>query len=402
MVGGHRETDVNRGWWTLSLVVGSTIVGLMGTDLVLPAVPRLPEVLGGDPAHAQLVLAAYVGGSCLGLLVYGALGDRIGTGRLFIGSLAATALLSLLCSLAPSIGALIALRAAQGTAAAGPAVFAPGIVKAMFDETRAVRAIGFLASIESLAPALAPIAGAALLAWGGWQLNFEVMAGCAALLALLLAISGGLPQVSRRGEGSFLVLLRDPVFLRYAISQALVLGGLLVFVFGMPAVFVRVHGGTLGDFIVMQVSAIATFMIAANFASALVTRFGAERVIAGGTWLAAAGALGQFAYALGGGNSALVITALFVPVNIGLGLRGPAGFFRAILASHGDDARGSALVILFVLCAAALGTALVSPWIAVGSAPVAGAALAFHAVSVACLVLLPGLPETGQPLPPQG
>ncbi|EJL32041.1 MFS transporter [Novosphingobium sp. AP12] len=382
---------MNRAWITLGLVVGGTIVGLMGTDLVLPAVPHLPEVLGGDPARAQLVLAAYVGGSCLGLLGFGALGDRVSTARLFIGSLLATAVLSLACALTTSIEALILLRAVQGVVAAAPAVFAPGVVKAMFDETRAVRAIGFLASIESLAPAMAPLAGAGLLALGGWTLNFEVMAAVAVVVAALLAVTGGVPQVSRRGQGSFASLLRDPVFLRYAVSQALVLGGLLVFVFGMPTVFVRVNGGSLADFIVMQVCGITTFIVAANVSSGLVARIGAERVIGIGTWLAATGALGQFAYALSGGTSAGVITALFVPVNTGLGLRGPPGFFRAILASHGDDARGSALVILFVLASAALGTALVSPWIERGTVPVAGAALAFHLVSVLCLILLPKL-----------
>ncbi|MCJ2185508.1 MFS transporter [Novosphingobium beihaiensis] len=382
---------MNRGWVTLALVVGSTIVGLMGTDLVLPAVPRMPEALGGDPAQAQLVLAAYVGGSCLGLFGYGVLGDRVATPHLFIGSLFATALLSLACSLAPSMEALIALRAVQGMVAAAPAVFAPGIVNAMFDEENAVRAIGVLGSIESLAPALAPVAGAALLAIGGWQLNFDVMAATAAVLGVLLLALGGVPQVRRRGKGSFMALLRDPVFLRYALSQALVLGGLLVFVFGMPTVFVRVHGGTLTDFIVMQVCGIATFMIAANSATRAVRRYGAEQVIAAGTGIAAAGALAQFLYALAGGSSALVITVLFVPVNTGLGLRGPPGFFRAILASHGDDARGSALVILFVLGAAAAGTALVSPWIEHGTVPVAGAALAFHAISAMCLILLPKL-----------
>lgn len=391
---------MNRAWITLGLVVGGTIVGLMGTDLVLPAVPHLPEVLGGDPARAQLVLAAYVGGSCLGLLGFGALGDRVSTARLFIGSLLATAVLSLACALTTSIEALILLRAVQGVVAAAPAVFAPGVVKAMFDETRAVRAIGFLASIESLAPALAPLAGAALLALGGWTLNFEVMAAVAVVVAALLAVTGGVPQVSRRGQGRFTSLLRDPVFLRYAVSQALVLGGLLVFVFGMPTVFVRVHGGSLADFIVMQVCGITTFIVAANVSSGLVTRIGAERVIGIGTWLAAAGALGQFAYALSGGTSAFVITVLFVPVNTGLGLRGPPGFFRAILASHGDDARGSALVILFVLASAALGTALVSPWIELGAAPLAGAALAFHLISVLCLVLLPKLKQDAGLSPP--
>jgi len=383
---------------TLALVVGSTIVGLMGTDLVLPAVPHLPEALGGDAARAQLVVAAYVAGSCLGLLGYGMLGDRVSTYRLFLGSLLGTALLSLACARAPSIEALIALRGVQGLLAAGPAVFAPGVVKALFDERGAVRAIGVLGSIESLAPALAPIVGAGLLTLGGWRLSFETMAVMALAIAGLLAIFGPIPQVGRRRQGSFKRLVGDLVFLRYAVSQAAVLGGLMVFVFGMPTVFVRVLGGTLGDFIQMQVCGIVTFVLAANTSGIALARFGPERVIVAGTAVACAGAAGQFAYALAGGTSAVAITALFVPVNIGFGLRGPPGFFRAIVASHGDDARGSALVILGVLGIAALGTGLVSPWIEHGSVPVAGAALAFHVIAVLCLVLLPQLADKAEVL----
>lgn len=388
---------MNRAWLTLALVLSGTIIGMMGVDLVLPAVPLLPEALGGDPSQAQLVLAAYVGGTCIGLLGYGALGDRVATSRLIVGSLLATAAVSLGCAIAPNMGALIGLRALQGMAAAGPAVFAPGIVKAMFDETRAIKAIGLLGSIEALGPALAPVAGAGLLALGGWSLNFEVMAAGAFVAAVLVMLTGGLPQVGRRGQGSFMALLRDPTFLRYALSQASVLGGLLVFVFGMPTVFVRVHGGTLADFITMQMSGVVTFIIAANTAAHWGDRLGAERVIAFGTGLAAFGAAGQFAYALSGGTSALVITALFIPVNTGLGLRGPAGFFRAILASHGDDARASALVILCILTAAALGTSVVSPWIERGTVPLTAAALAFHLAALVCLVALPPLRQPVSP-----
>ncbi|MGE4307441.1 MAG: MFS transporter, partial [Novosphingobium sp.] len=152
-------------------------------------------------------MAAYVAGTCAGLIGFGALADRIATRRLFACSLAATALLSLACSVAPSIEVLIVLRAAQGAIAAGPAVFAPAIVKAMFDEERAVRAMGLLGSIEALAPALAPIAGAALLTLGGWRVSFEVLAAAAALLALLVVLIGRLPQISQRPRGTYLALL---------------------------------------------------------------------------------------------------------------------------------------------------------------------------------------------------
>lgn len=378
----------------LGLVVASTVLGLMGTDLVLPAVPFLPEALGGDPARAQLVLAAYVAGTCVGLLAYGALGDRFATGRLFAVSLLATAAVSAACAGADGIGPLIALRALQGAVAAGPAVFAPGIVRALFDETRAVRALGLLGSIEALAPALAPILGAWLLALGGWRLPFAAIAVAALALAAAIGISGALPQVGRRPRGGYAHLLRDPAFLRYALSQAFVLGGLLTFVFGMPAVFVRALGGGLADFITMQVCGIASFMLAANLAGGLAGRFGAERVIAAGTGLAALGAAAMLAYGALGGTAPLAIAALFVPINAGLGLRGPPGFYRAVLAARGDDARGSALVVLAILTVTAGGTAAAAPLIEQGLVPLAAIALGCHLMAVLCLAALPRLQES--------
>jgi len=125
---------VKRPRAALALVVASTVLGLMGTDLVLPAVPSLPETLGGGPAEAQFVLAAYVGGTAVGLLVFGALGDRFATRTLLIASLLLTAIVSFACATAPTIWSLIALRTFQGAVASGPAVFAPAIVRAMFDQ----------------------------------------------------------------------------------------------------------------------------------------------------------------------------------------------------------------------------------------------------------------------------
>ena len=74
-------------------------------------------------------------------------------------------------------------------------------------------------------------------------------------------------------------------------------------------------------------------------------------------------------------------------MNTGLGLRGPPGFYRAILASHGDDARGSALVVLFIMLASAGGTAVVAPFIKQGLVPLACAAAMLETAALACLLL---------------
>jgi predicted MFS family arabinose efflux permease len=264
----------------------------------------------------------------------------------------------------------------------------------LFDEARGVRAIGVLGSIEALAPAVAPIIGAWLLALGGWRLSFALIGVLALLLAASIALWAGALRTARRERGRYSRLLADPVFLRYALSQAFILGGLLTFVFGMPAVLVHSLDGSLRDFIVMQITGIAGFIVAANLSGKLASRHGTERIIGCGTAVAAAGALAILAYALHGGRNPLLITLLFFPVNTGLGLRGPPGFYRAVLAAQGDDARGAALVILGILGAAALGTVVAAPLIAQGLAPLAGIALAFHVLACLSLVLLPRLPAT--------
>lgn len=380
--------------FALALIVSGTVLGLAGTDLVLPAIPALPSALGGTAAAAQLVLAAFVAGAGLGLLLFGELGARFDQRGLLAGSLFLYAGLSAAAAAARSLELLIVLRLLQGAAGSAAAVFAPGMIRMLFDDAGAVRAIALLGSIESLVPALAPVLGVWLLSLGGWRLSFELIA----ILSLLLAVAIGLlrhrlPNVAPAPRGGgYIRLLRDPVFLRYALSQALSLGALLTFVFGAPAVIVGTMAGTLTDFIIIQVTGIAFFILGANVAGRLASRFGAEPTIFSGSALSAAGTLSMLAYALGGGGDPLVVALIAVPINLGFGFRGPPGFFHAVLASSGDDARGAALVILFVLLTAALGTAAAAPFITQGLPALAAFAAAISTASVLTLLLLPKLP----------
>ena len=136
----------------------------------------------------------------------------------------------------------------------------------------------------------------------------------------------------------------------------------------------------------MQVVGVATFIAAVQLSHRLGRRFGEERVILGGSLVSAAGCVAILVYAGFGGTSAAIVTALWVAVNGGFGLRGPAGFLRAIVAAGGDDSRAAALVILAVLLSTAAGTVAVAPWITLGLVPVAAVASALSLGSVAVLI----------------
>lgn len=382
-----------------ALIVAGTVLGLAGTNLVLPALPSLPGVLGGTLEQAQLVLAAFVAGSACGLLLFGALGARFDQRALLIASLVAYGLISALAGTSGSLAMLIGLSFVQGAAGSAAAVFSPGMIRVLFGDDRAVSALGLLGSIESLTPAFAPVIGVWLLGAFGWNASFEVIGALALALAIATwAWRRQLPAlVSHPSAGGYLDLLGDPTFLRYALSHALTLGGLLVVVFGAPTVFVATLGATLGDFIIMQMTGIATFIVAANMTGRLSQRFGSERLIWIGTTLSAAGALLMLVYALFGGDDTRVVTVLFVPFNLGLGLRGPPGFHRAVLAGRGDGARASALVVVAILATTAIGTACVAPFITLGLMPLAAASSMLAVGAVMLLHFLPKLAETGIP-----
>ncbi len=377
-----------------ALIVSGTILGIAGVDLVLPAVPDLPAVLDGSPAQAQLVLAAFVAGTALGLLAFGELGARHDQRSLLAGSLLLYAVTSALATAVPSMEALIALRVVQGAAGAAAAVFAPGMIRRLYGDARAVGALGLLGSVEALTPAFAPVAGVWLVRWFGWQGTFAGLAALALAAAVaVLVLRGRLPAGAARtpGAGGYGALLGDAVFLRYALRQACVLGALLVFVFGAPAVIVGSLEGTLDDFILMQIVGIAFFMLFANLSGRLAARFGAERMIRLGTTVASAGAGGLLLYALAGGDTPRLLAVLSIPLNVGLGISGPPGFHQAVVAARGDDARGAALVMLAILAVSALGTAAAAPFITLGLVPLAAVTAVIAVAGSVTLAVLPPL-----------
>jgi DHA1 family bicyclomycin/chloramphenicol resistance-like MFS transporter len=370
------------------------VLSLAGTDLILPAVPALPAIFATSEANAQLVLASYVAGTAIGLLLFGTLAHRLSPRTPVASSLLVFALASLACALSPDIWTLVVLRFVQGTASAAAPVFGPAIIRQIFSEKAGVRAIGLLGSVESLVPALAPVLGVFLLAKFGWQSSFELV-GVVAIVAAALIFVLGVPQQPKAAgaQGSYRALLLDPVFMRYALSQAMTLAGLVVFVFGAPAVIVRTMGGTLDHFIAMQVCGVLGFIIAANLTSRCAERWGTERIIFFGTAMALASGATILAYALAGGNDSTLLPALFLPMNVGLGLRGPLGFYRGIVASGTNSARGSALIVFFILAMSSLGTIIAAPLIDQGLWALGAVSCAIHALSVGLLRLLPRVPE---------
>ena len=277
------------------LITTGTVFGLAATDLILPSIPVLPNSLAGTAEMAQWVLASFAFGTGLGLLLFGELGARYRVIDVLIYSLIAFGILSFAATRTSTLVELSAVRFFQGIAASAPAVFAPVMVNRLYDGARAVAMLGRIGSIESMAPAIAPIVGAALLTAFGWRSSFYLVAfGAFALATAWLAAPTLRRSFSRleRIDDGYLALFRNSSFLRYALSQACTLGALLVIVFSAPKVIISGLDGGLSDFIVMQVIGILFFVIAANTTGTYTRWWDSEGAVMVGSALSAAGCAG--------------------------------------------------------------------------------------------------------------
>jgi len=357
------------------VVVVGTLATMVSIDLVLPAIPTLPSLLGGDPQAAQYVLATYMGGSSIGLVLFGAIAHRFDARLLLAGSLLAYAIVSALAALATDIWTLNAIRIVQGATSAGAAVLPAPMLRRLFTDTGAVRAISVIGSIQSLVPGLAPLIGAWLLHVSGWQASFIVPAVLGALVAAVIFIKPSLlpanqPIEAGQTRGGYLALLRNKRYLRYALSHSLILGGLITFVFSAPYIMVETMGGTVEGFVFFE-------------------RWGPERLVTIGTLMVGASALALLAYAFAGGSSIVVLLFIMLPVSGGLGLRGGVGFVKSLAASAPDEGRGSAALMLAITLLPTIGTALVAPFIQFGLPALAVAFAVITLPAVAAIYWLP-------------
>src|SRR4051795_3420705 len=158
----------------LAMSLGFAVVQL-DVSVVNVAIRPIGDALGGGVAGLQWIVNAYTITFAAFILSAGAVGDRIGTRRVFVAGFALFTAASAMCGLAPSLGALIAARAVQGV---GAAVLVPCSLillnHAYREPHERARAVGFWAAGASVALSAGPLVGGALIATLGWRAIFFI------------------------------------------------------------------------------------------------------------------------------------------------------------------------------------------------------------------------------------
>ncbi|MGO9750348.1 MAG: DHA2 family efflux MFS transporter permease subunit [Solirubrobacteraceae bacterium] len=206
-------TGSTRKGWTLAIVSIGLFMVVLDNLVVNVALPSIHGDLGASIQALEWIVNAYVLAYAVLLLTGAALGDRFGRKRMFIAGISLFTLSSAAAALAPSIGLLVAARAAQGVGAAIVTPLTLTLLADAFPPERRGIALGVWSGISGTAVALGPLVGGAVIQAANWHwifwINVPIGLVLIPLAALRLTESRGatrrldLPGVALASSGLF-------------------------------------------------------------------------------------------------------------------------------------------------------------------------------------------------------
>ncbi|MGL6278761.1 MAG: MFS transporter [Gaiella sp.] len=173
---------------TLAATALGSAVAFLDTTVVIVALPAMEEDLGLGLSGQQWVVLGYALALSALFLPSGALGDRIGLRRTFVGGVVIFAAASALCALATTEATLIAGRALQGIGGAALTTTSLALLRVTWSGQEG-RAIGLWTSLTSIATVGGPALGGLLVDTASWRWIFLVNVPLA-VVVVVLALAG--------------------------------------------------------------------------------------------------------------------------------------------------------------------------------------------------------------------
>ncbi|HEV2886133.1 MAG TPA: MFS transporter, partial [Jatrophihabitans sp.] len=167
------ELSSRRRMLVLAICCLSLLIVGMDNTIVNVALPSIRTDLSASVEGLQWTIDGYTLVLASLLILAGSSGDRLGRRRTFQTGLVLFTLGSLLCSVAPGLGWLVAFRMVQAIGGSMLNPVAMSIITNVFTEPRErARAIGVWGGVVGISLGVGPIVGGLLTETVGWRSIF--------------------------------------------------------------------------------------------------------------------------------------------------------------------------------------------------------------------------------------
>src|SRR5436305_1848705 len=169
------ELTRRRRLLVLAICCMSLLIVGMDNTIVTVALPSIRRDLQASVEGLQWTVDAYTLVLASLLILSGSTADRLGRRRTFQTGLVLFTLGSLLCSLAPGLGWLVAFRAVQAIGGSMLNPVAMSIITNVFtDPKERAQAIGIWGGVSGIGIGLGPLVGGTLVEFVGWRSIFWI------------------------------------------------------------------------------------------------------------------------------------------------------------------------------------------------------------------------------------
>jgi EmrB/QacA subfamily drug resistance transporter len=201
------------------------LLSSLGTSSANVGLPTLAHAFNASFQSVQWVVLAYLLAITSLIVSVGRLGDITGRRRLLLAGIFLFTVASVLCGVAPTLGWLIAARAAQGIGAAIMMALTMAFVGETVPKAKTGSALGLLGTMSAIGTALGPSLGGILIAGLGWRAIFLVNVPLG-LVAFLLAhrhlpVDRQTPKPDRAGFDKLGTLLLAATLATYALAMTM-------------------------------------------------------------------------------------------------------------------------------------------------------------------------------------
>ncbi|MDM5186643.1 multidrug effflux MFS transporter [Bacillus sp. DX4.1] len=364
----YKPVKVNRLW--MILVLGTlTAIGPLSIDMYLPSLPTLTDDLQTSASLAQLSLTACLLGLSVGQLFVGSISDIYGRRKPLIIALIIYVASSLLCAVAPSIGSLVLLRFLQGASGSAGIVISRAMVRDLYSGSEMTKFFSLLMLVNGAAPILAPIIGGQLLQITSWRGVFIVlgMISIFMLISSTFVLRETLPPEERETGGltgtlsTYGKLLKDRLFMGYALSQGLVTAAMFAYISGSPFVLQNIYGASPQEFSLFFAINGIGIIIASQVTGRLAGKVDEKKLFIAGIGIAAVGGISLLLMIVIGAGLIGILCSLFLVVS-SVGVVSTTGFSLAM--RNQKQAAGTASALLGLL--QFISGALVAPLVGIG------------------------------------
>ncbi|MDE8349483.1 MAG: multidrug effflux MFS transporter [Acidocella sp.] len=335
----------------LPLLLGFLIaVGPLSTDMYLPAFPQIALDFHSKAAP-QISLAAYFIGLAVGQMTQGALSDRVGRRAPLLAGLIIYTIASVGCALCWSVSSLAVFRFLAALGCSAGVVIPRAMVRDLADGPAAAKLFSKLVLVMGVAPIVAPMLGAAVVAIFNWRMIFGVAAlyGVLAVWLVWRKLPDTLPLEHRTRIGLVAVLVRyvnisrERAFITHAAVGAFTSAALFAYLSATPQIFIGGYGWNTAQYAALFGLNASAYIGYNQINPALVNRFGIGPVIVFALSVLVVSCLILVALALHPVGPLGVIAALLLS-EVGFGLVNPCAMVGALSRHQAHAGSASALL----------------------------------------------------------